>query len=175
MREQRAFTLIELIVALALAVTVLTLGVPSFRDLIRNNHFLTKVDELVAALQLTRSEAVERGVRVTLCKSADGTTCAADGGYDQGWIVFVDPNNNGAIDANEKMVRVFEGMSAGAGVTLTGNTPVARYVSYTADGVARFASGAFQAGTLTACMPPKARRIVISSVGRVKVTEATCI
>ncbi|MBL8252811.1 MAG: type II secretion system protein, partial [Candidatus Competibacter sp.] len=34
MREQRAFTLIELIVALALAVTVLTLGVPSFRDLI---------------------------------------------------------------------------------------------------------------------------------------------
>ncbi len=173
MNGHSGFTLLELIVTLALAAIVLTLGVPSLQEWIRNNRFLTDVDALVVALQLTRSEAVKRGVRVTLYKSANGTSCAHDGGYEQGWIVFVDPNNNATVDADEEVIHAFEAIAAGTGTTLTGNQPVAKYVSYTADGVARLTSGAFQAGTLTACMPPKARRIVINRAGRVKVLEAT--
>lgn len=174
MNGRSGFTLLELIVTVALAAIVLTLGIPSLQEWIRNNRFLTGVNEFVAALHLTRSEAVKRAVRVTLCKSANGTSCAPKGGYEQGWIVFVDPNNNATADADEEIIRVFAALPAGTGMTLNGNNPVAAYVSYTADGVARLASGAFQAGTLTACLPPRARRIVINSVGRVKVVEATC-
>jgi len=174
MPRLNGFTLIELMVTLVLVVVVMTLGVPSFQALIRNNRLATGVNEWVAAAQLTRSEAIKRGVRVTLCKSADGANCAADGGFEKGWIVFSDPNNNAKVDMGEELIRIFGAVAVGSDLSLTGNTPVANYVSYTADGVARLLSGAFQAGTLTVCMKPKARQIVINNVGRIKVVESTC-
>ncbi|NJM11542.1 MAG: hypothetical protein HC889_06370 [Synechococcaceae cyanobacterium SM1_2_3] len=48
---------------------------------------------------------------MTLCKSADGATCIATGGYQQGWIVFVDETPLAVRDVNnarERLVRVFE-------------------------------------------------------------------
>lgn len=174
MEKSAGFTLVELIVTLVLAALVLTLGVPSFQEMIRDNRLVATVNELIGALNLARSEAIKRGVRVTLCKSADGAACTASGGYEQGWIVFVDPNDNAAVDADETIIRVFQAIPTGAGMTLTGNAPVARYISYVATGATQLTSGAFQAGTLTLCAAPKARRIVINSVGRVRVAEAGC-
>lgn len=168
------FTLMELIVTMALAAVVLTLGVPMFQDVIRNNRLATTVNEFVGALQLARSESIKRGVRVTLCKSANGTSCASGGGYEQGWIVFADPNNNATVDAGETVIRVFEAISADASMTLAGNTHVARYISFAATGTTQLTSGAFQAGTLTLCQAPKARQVVINSVGRVRTVVATC-
>lgn len=168
------FTLMELIVTMALAAVVLTLGVPMFQDVISNNRLAATVNEFVGSLQLARSESIKRGVRVTLCKSANGTSCSSSGGYEQGWIVFADPNNNAAIDVGETIIRVFEAFPTGANMTLTGNTHVARYVSYVATGATQLIGGGFQAGTLTLCAAPKARRIVINSVGRVRTIGATC-
>jgi type IV fimbrial biogenesis protein FimT len=71
-------------------------------------------------------------------------------------------------------MKVFEAILPDAGMILTGKTPVAQYVSYTVERVTRRVSGAFQAETLTVCMAPKAHRILISSVGRVRVAEGTC-
>lgn len=172
--DERGFTLTELLVALALVVILLTLGTPSLQSLIRNNQLAVSVSTWMTAAQLTRSEAITRGVRVTLCKSADGRRCTNGRGYEQGWIVFSDPNNNASVDYGEELIRVFEPIPAGSGITITGNSPVANYVSYTPDGVARLMSGAFQAGTLTACLAPKSRQIIINSVGRAKVVEAVC-
>ena len=67
--------MIELIVTMVVAAIVLTLGVPSFRELINNNRLTSGANEFVTALNLARSEAIKRSVRVTVCKSADGTTC----------------------------------------------------------------------------------------------------
>jgi type IV fimbrial biogenesis protein FimT len=174
MRGQRAFTLIELLITMALAAVVLALGVPMLRDVIRNNRLAATVNEFVGALQLARSESIKRGVRVTLCKSANGTSCASGGGYEQGWIVFVDPNDNATVDAGEAIIRVFEAFPTGTNMTLTGNTHVARYVSFAATGSTQLTGGAFQAGTLTLCQAPKARQVVINSVGRVRTVVATC-
>ena len=174
MDRSSGFTLMELIVTLALAVIVLTLGVPSFQDALRNDRLTTRTNDLIGALQLTRSEAITRGVRVTLCKSANGTSCASSGGYEQGWIVFVDPNDNATVDAGETIIRIFEPFPTGANMTLTGNTHVAQYVSFAATGTTQLTSGAFQAGTLTLCQAPKARQVVINSVGRVRTVVATC-
>jgi type IV fimbrial biogenesis protein FimT len=174
MHRSSGFTLMELIVTLALAAIVLTLGVPSFQNVIRDDRLATRTNDFVAALQLTRSEAIKRGVRVTLCKSVTGTSCANSGGYEQGWIVFIDPNNNATVDEGEAIIRIFEAFPAGANMTLTGNTPVARYVSFIATGTSQLTSGAFQAGTLTLCQTPKARQLVINNVGRVRTVVATC-
>jgi type IV fimbrial biogenesis protein FimT len=129
----------------------------------------------VTALNLARSEAVKRSVRVTVCKSADGATCAAGGGYEQGWIVFVDPNNNATVDAGEQLIRAYGALSGG--LTLIGRVVnnvdnVGNFVSYTSSGSSKLATGTFQAGTLDLCRAnytTQSREIVIARGGRTQV------
>ena len=69
------FTLIELMVTIAIAAILLGIAIPSFTDTIASNRLTTSANELVTALNLARSESVKRGVRTTLCKSTDGSSC----------------------------------------------------------------------------------------------------
>ena len=171
MNKSAGFTLVELIITIAIAAIVLVLGVPSFQDTIRNNQLATQTNQFVSALNLARSEAIKRGVRVTLCISADAQNCTADDehGYEQGWIIFVDPNNKATVDVGEEIIRVF-GAIASMGMKVHGNSHIANSISYKANGM----TGLADAGTLTLCKAPKARQIVISSTGRVRIQEATC-
>jgi type IV fimbrial biogenesis protein FimT len=125
----------------------------------------------VTAFNLARSEAVKRSVRVTVCKSADGATCAAGGDYEQGWIVFNDPNSNAAVDPpNEQVIRAYGPLSEG--LTLTGNGNVVNYVSFVPAGVSQLINGGFQNGTLTLCKAgyaTSARQLVLGRGGRVRV------
>jgi type IV fimbrial biogenesis protein FimT len=103
-----------------------------------------------------------------MCKSADGQTCAATGGWQQGWIVFADGDSDGQRDAAETLLRVQPPL-AGA-LRLTGTSPVSKYVSYAPNGATKLVGGGFQAGTLTLCSasagPAAARQIVLNSTGR---------
>lgn len=177
---QHAFTLIELMVTLTVAAITLTIGVPSFRELIRNNRIATQANEFVSALHVTRNEAIKRGLRVTLCKSADlhssTPACATTGNWEQGWIIFVDANNNTlADDGASSLIKVHEGLT---GVTLTGNSTVDTYISYGPTGASWRANGqSFQAGTITLCStstPSTGRAITISLGGRALLSEVNC-
>ena len=175
--QMRGVTLLELIVTLAIVAIVATLGVPGFQQMLRNNRLSTQTNEFLAALSLARSEAIKRGVRVSLCKSADGANCITSGGYQQGWIVFVDSSNppgatTPTVDAGEVVLRVYAALPGR--LALTGNSTVQSYVSYVAGGMSQLLSGGFQAGTLTLCATPEARLIVINSMGRARVAKATC-
>ena len=165
-RGSGGFTLIELMITIAIVAIVLTLGVPSFQETIRNNRLITTVNDFISSLNLTRSEAIKRGIRVTLCKSVNGTSCnTSSTGYQQGWIIFVDPNGNATVDSGEQIIRVY---AAIAGINLTGNTNVINFVSYVANGMTT------QSGTVTICIAPKGYNIFISGAGRVRTTEVTC-
>lgn len=177
MNNFRGFSLIELMITLAVIVVLLTVGVPTFNTFIKNNRLKTATNNFATALNLARSEAIKRGLRVSVCKSDNGATCAAVNGWDQGWIVFTDQNNNAAYNsASETLLRVFSGLSPA--LTLTGNGQVANYVSYIANGQSQLISGAFQAGTLSLCDDRSGnvgRDLVLSSTGRARlVTEVAC-
>lgn len=75
MNFNTGFTLIELIVTLAVAAIILTIGVPSFQEALQNNRRTTQVNEIIGAFNIARSEAIKRGMKVTMCKSADSATC----------------------------------------------------------------------------------------------------
>ncbi len=92
LQAPKGFTLTEMMIALAIAGILALLAVPSFLETVRNSRLTAQTDEFLAALNLARSEALKRGVRVSLCKSADGSACATAGGWEQGWISFVDAN-----------------------------------------------------------------------------------
>ncbi len=173
MRRTSGFTLVELLITLAIVTILLTQAVPAFRSVITNNKLVTKTNQLVTVLYLARSEAVKRGSRVTFCKSADGVQCANVGGYEQGWLVFTDPNNDGDFGAGERLIRSTNA-SANAGVTISGNAPVAQYVSYMPGGWVRQTNGALQMGTLTVCVGNQARKVIINRVGRIRTEKAVC-
>lgn len=81
MKKQNGFTLVELMIGLAIVAIVLSIGVPSFGDLIRNNRMTTQVNELVGALNLARSEAVKRGQSINVTAASGGSNWKA------GWTV----------------------------------------------------------------------------------------
>ncbi|MBN2700615.1 MAG: GspH/FimT family pseudopilin [Methylothermaceae bacterium] len=177
MAKLSGFTLIELMVTVAMAAIVLTVGVPGFQTLVKNNRMTTATNSLVGAINLARSEAIKRGVRVTVCKSADGAACATTGNWDQGWMVFTDPDSNATYDSGtETLLRVREAVEGN--LSLTGNTNVANYISYVANGRSLLTGGGFQSGTITVCDDRGGnvgKNIVLSDTGRIRTeTGVSC-
>jgi len=81
------FTLVELMVSLAVLAILLALAVPSFQNATLGARLSGYANDLLASTQLARSEAIKRNAPVTLCRSTDGTTCATTGSWHVGWIV----------------------------------------------------------------------------------------
>lgn len=159
---------------LALVVTVQALAAPTLAGLSNSIRLAAGTNAFVSSIHLARSEAIKRNARVVICKSFTGDRCAATGGWEQGWIVFHDANNNATLDAGEQ--RLLWEQPFPQRLRLAGNSPIADYVSYTPLGTTRFISGAFQAGTFTLCFqssaPVEARQVVVSSSGRPRTAKA---
>lgn len=172
---QFGLTLVELALVLGLVAVMSALAAPSFRSMWRTVLLDTQSSLFLGHLYLARSEAIKRRARVVMCKSSDGTRCDDQGGWDQGWIVFHDANNDAHPDPGEAIVA--RSQTGNTSIRVTGNLQVARYVSYTPTGVARLTSGAFQAGTITLCVAESgikdARRIILSSSGRPRLSNGT--
>ncbi|HYW92090.1 MAG TPA: GspH/FimT family pseudopilin [Gammaproteobacteria bacterium] len=172
-RRSGGITLLELIITLAITGVLLAVAVPLARRAMRNARMTATSNRFLHALHLARSEALRRGVRVTLCKSGDGARCADRGGWDQGWLVFRDANADASPDSSNAILLVSPSLPR---AVMTGNRPVRSYVSYAPDGATRRLSGAFQAGTLTLCdrrALARNRRIVISRTGRPRVAVSS--
>lgn len=83
--RHRGFTLLELIVVVAITAIMVTIGIPSFLDNIRNNRLTTQANTFVGVLNLARSEAIKHGVRVTLRRSTNGSSCNTESAKDSQW------------------------------------------------------------------------------------------
>lgn len=166
MKNAYGFTLVELMITLALAAIVLTLGVPSFNQTIRTNRVATQVNELVTALNLARSEAIHRGTAVTVCASADQATCSGSNDWRTGWIVTTDNNTTGAPSVNT-VLRVWEAQTG-----ISNNNWGADYVRYQSTGI----TGASTTLThkINGCTATEGRQIDINAAGRISVSEIAC-
>ncbi len=156
----QGFTLIELIITVAIAAIVMTIGIPAFQDTIRENRLTTYNNQFIAALNLTRSEAIKRGSTVTLC-SSDGATCKT-GGYQQGWIIFRNPTNAADPADAAAIIRVFEKLPEG--MTLVGSV----------DSVAYNSAGVGTASTWNLCKGDKGRGIQTIAPGQIRHLTPTC-
>lgn len=162
--------MVELLVTLAMAWLLGAMALPSFRDWIAAYQLTNHARDLAETMTRARTEAVRRGHRVNLCKSADGNRCAADGRWDTGFVVFGDVNGDGQRDADEPVLGI--GGPPPPGVTVRANRPLAEYVSYTGIGHARMLNGALQMGTFTVCRSGhRALDVVLAGSGRVRVDK----
>ncbi len=165
------FSFVELLIVLTLAGLLLSMAVPAFAGFLAIQRSNSTISRFVASLHLARGEAIKRNARAVVCKSADGLSCSSQGGWEQGWIVFHDANNNAQVDSEEQIVA--RSSAIAEGFRLSGNKPVSNYVSYSANGSAKLLSGAFQAGSFTLCVPPGsgivAQKVILSGTGRPRV------
>ena len=168
-------TLIELIIALALAAILLGSAAPNWRAFLATSELRDRSEALVRALSVARSEAIKRGTRVDLCPSVDRARCAAGAAWELGWLTFVN-DGNAAQPASDATILSRE-PAAATGITIAGNRPVADYISFTSLGHARRHDGALQMGTFTICRGGQdARKVVLANSGRARidVTHEVC-
>lgn len=107
LRYSHGFTLIELMVAVAVMAILVSAAVPSFTSVFNGNRLTGIANELAASLQSARMEALRRGQRVVVCSSADGASCVATPATDSwpGWLAFVDTDADNVLDAGEAILR----------------------------------------------------------------------
>ena len=84
----RGFSLVELMVAVAVAGVLVAIAIPSFDSFILSNRLSSYASAFSAGVRVARSEAIKRNLPVTLCMSSNGSSCVTSGGWEQGWIVL---------------------------------------------------------------------------------------
>ncbi|MES9817364.1 MAG: GspH/FimT family pseudopilin [Candidatus Thiodiazotropha sp.] len=88
MQKNQGFTLIEMMITIVIAAILLTVGIPSFFNMIERNSVSSTSNELVAALLYARSEAVRQEGNAIFTPDANG------------WTVGIDTDLDGVVDAN---------------------------------------------------------------------------
>ena len=175
-RAPRGFSLVELTLALAILGATLLYAGPAYEQFLAYYRLRSHAQALAGSLNLARSEAVKRGLRVNVCQSVDLASCSHGAGFEAGWLLHVDADNQGQPDPGDRPIRAEP--HAPKGITIRGNAPVADFVSYTPLGHARRPNGALQMGTFTVCSPGLAGvEVVLAHSGRVRIvnTSTPCV
>lgn len=144
MRTHRGLTLIELMVTVAIAAVLLAIAIPSFHDFFVTNRLSSATNDLVAALNTARSEAISRGVDVTLRRAS-----ATSKDWGSGWTMFVDTNGDGS-QSGASEVTLKKGDAVSSQVSFKSNAHFADYISFTPTGDSQ-GQGANTAGTFVLC------------------------
>lgn len=166
--KQQGLTLYELILSLSIIAITLVLALPSFDKLIKESRLKTQSLELHQAIELTRSTAVFSGKRAVLR--------AADNGWHSGWTLFIDQNDDGLLNGDERAIAQQEPLT---GVIIRGNYHLQYLVSFIANGEGRSPGsanrGAFTVGKLAICPEQEGDgyQIILSKGGRSRMEELT--
>ncbi|APP81201.1 GspH/FimT family pseudopilin [Xanthomonas hortorum] len=167
------FSLIELMVTVAVLAIVAAIAIPSFTGLINSNRLTASANEVLASLQMTRSEAVRRNQTVLMCPSSDASSCSS-GSWNQ-WIVMVKATNEVLRVGTARAPMLVQASPA---IVSNGNA-----IEFRSDGLARSATGSLLAAAVSSCLattnpPQNVRLVVIVSGSRAAVRtgtgDATC-
>lgn len=170
MHRENGFTLIEMMIAIAVTALLLSLAVPAVDLFVSNSRQTGAINDFVASIHMARSTAVTTNSRVTVCPSSTGLDCDAPS-WEQGWIVFADLDGNNSVGGTEAVVASsgpVDGLSFESGEfpNLMVYRPNGRVVSASASG---------NAGQFTVCDDrgaEHAKVMIVDLSGRPRVAEA---
>lgn len=164
--RQSGFTLIELMVAIAVVAILLAIGLPSFQQSLRSSRVVTSANEVLASLSLARTEAIRGLGRAGVCPSADGTTCAANADWSGGWIVWREDRVGGAlVKSTVRYVQAKGKMAISGPADADG-------ISFNTQG--RTETGAQQFGLKPDSTDTPVRCVLVSGTGQARIIQGVC-
>ncbi len=161
-------------VTVAVVAIVVFLAVPDFTSMMKNNSIANTSNDLIASLNYARSEAVKRGVPVSVCATQDANYAACGSNWNLGWLVFVNPTGGSSLSntAAAPLLKV---------QTITDQT--ATIATSSSANIATFNSSGFPATASanlsftiksTGCTADAGRIVRISTTGRPSASSTTC-
>ncbi|WP_374012087.1 GspH/FimT family pseudopilin [Pseudoxanthomonas koreensis] len=162
--RQNGFSVIELMVVVAIVAILAALAFPSFQASIRSNRVATTSNEVLASLSLARTEAI-KGVGVAgVCPSSNGTSCSSTTDWAGGWMVWrTDATGAGTVQTPVRYIQAKDGADI---------TGPADGVSFTVQG--RVDGTATQFGVKPKGVDTPARCVSVNVTGQARVTQEAC-
>jgi type IV fimbrial biogenesis protein FimT len=167
-RKRSGFSMIELLIVLAVACVLLAVGAPGLRDLIRTQQLKTATGDLFAAIGLARAQALARGETVMLLPKGAG---AGGGDWRQGWTVFLDRDGDRQPGPGDTVLAEHGPLAQGMAVGFSFTSPAPPYyIAYNGAGRSCRDSNpaAARYGTLSLFHGAGIRRIKINMLGRAR-------
>ena len=108
LRRVPGFTLLELLVTLAVAGVLMALAAPALQSFVSSRAVAAQASEFVSSLRFARGEAMKRTNPVSVCRleTPDATSCASSEGIWKYWMIFAERGGHGVFDASSVKIRV---------------------------------------------------------------------
>lgn len=136
------FTLLELLVTLLIGAILMSIAIPSYNGLVTDGRISTAYNSMLGEISYTRSQAVKRAATVVICATTDGATCNS-ALWERGRLVFVDANEDGAVDGGDTLLKIFG--SSQEGVTIRSDLLPSEKITFDGSG------GVLSVGNLFMC------------------------
>ena len=166
--HQKGVTLLEMLIALAVAAIVLTTVAPSMQTIVAKNRITADINTVSSVIQYARFNAIDQQSATTICPSPDFSDCSTN--WNQAKIVFMDANGNGDRDTSEPLLMSTEAISGGN--NMKGPSTV---IQFTESGATNVSETMSDTVSLILCDSTKkadlTRALLINQQGRVRVSS----
>ena len=161
----------ELMIVVVLVALLATIGVPAYRQQVLNSQMTSATNELIASLASARSEAVGRQNFVSVCPRNAAATACSGSAWEDGWILFEDPDGDGSVDAGEEIL--YAQAPLGGQLTARGTAQLAGGLTFNPSGTSDLTA----TQTMMLCdergYGDDARSVIITLVGHASSLRAT--
>ena len=161
--KHAGFSLYELIITLAVIAITLSIATPAFNKTIQNTRTKTAALALLDAIETTRSTAVFHNQTTVLV--------ATNNKWHEGWTLFVDSNNNKALDSGDKIIKTNNGLDA---VITKASERMSSHIAFIGTGEGRqIPNGGLLMGNVIICpqLQGEGYKLVLSKGGRTRVEK----
>ena len=165
MDRARGYSLVGLLISIAISTILLGIGIPSMAGLVQSNRITTQLNDFRSELNYARIEAIQRNQNVVICKSSDREHCSTDYDWHDGWIVFIDVDKDHRYTPADVLLRSHGALRPGLKINYRGSG-FSHYVVFRGIGTTS------TNGTFRFCdrnHPENARALIINLAGRVRV------
>lgn len=163
---QKGLTLPELMIGIALFAIVVSFAVPSFQSVMERQELNSKLSLLNTTLAYARAEAVTRAKNIIVCPVDTGESCKSGTDWSDGWLVFIDENDDRLLDAADTLIRKAGGAGGKVKMLADSTSPLIYNES-----------GESEGRELKMCIPgadvSKSRVIAITNVGSSRVSKGS--